>query len=141
MVIYEGGDVGIEAEVFRVSNLPWIIIDSQESIRLNLDPVDIKLPAFVFQTINLMETVQRLNRLPDGGKQNPYENQEPNPHETTKQKKRFESSIYHIHWRRSTLRCRNSTDDRDSLVFPVSRTRSVLLDTVAEFRYSWHYPV
>lgn len=103
LVIYKGGKVRIEPDVFRAPNLPRIIIDSKESIRSNLNPVDVKVPSFIFQTVDLMETVYRLKLTSDGGKQNPCKNQEPNPHETTKQKKKSGIRIYHIHWTRSTL--------------------------------------
>jgi hypothetical protein len=87
VVIYERRNMGIEADVFRISNLPWIIIDSQESIRLNPDPVNIKLPTFIFKTINLMQAVQWLNRFTIRGNQNHRKNQEPNSHQFTRQER------------------------------------------------------
>jgi hypothetical protein len=71
LVIDDGRHDHIEATVPRVSSLPRIIVDSHESIRSNLHPVDIELPAFVFQAINLMETVYRLKGLATKSRQDP----------------------------------------------------------------------
>jgi hypothetical protein len=70
----------VQTDVLGFAMLPRIVIDGQESVRPDLDPVDIEVLVLVFQTVNLMETVERMEPFPATGKQTPEDKRCPDSH-------------------------------------------------------------
>jgi hypothetical protein len=69
MVVHDRRDTRVKGRVMGFSRLPRVGIHGQKSLRPDLDPVDIELLALVFQTVNLMETVEGTEPSAPKGKQ------------------------------------------------------------------------